>query len=129
MVLFFISTLCVSLIGLSSLLITKRFELTTGRVLFANQRESMSSFFKTILFWVERVLPSLAHDYALLLWRALLRYVHAGTAFLVLKAESLLERVLHTLRHKTEAERGVGQASDFLREVAEYKKKLKAREL
>jgi hypothetical protein len=129
MVLFFISTLCVSLLGLAGLLYAKHWELTTNKVLFADQRPQLANFFHTILFWVERVLPTLAHDYALLVWRATLRYMHTGVAYLVLKAEKLLERILHTLRHTTEVERGVGQASDFLRQVAEHKKKLKHREL
>ena len=128
MVLFFISTLCVSLLGLAGLLYAKHWELTTNKVLFAAKRPQLANFFHTILFWVERVLPTLVHDYALLVLRVTLRYMHTGVAYLVLKAEKLLERILHTLRHTTEVERGVGQASDFLRQVAEHKKKLKHRE-
>ncbi len=128
MVLFFISTLCVSLLGLSGLLYAKHWELTTGKVLFADHRPRLADFFHTILFWVERVLPTLAHDYALLVWQVTLRSAHATVAYLVLKVEHLLERILHTLRHTTEVDRGVGQASDFLQQVAEHKKKLKHRE-
>ena len=128
MVPFFISTLCVSIVGLSALLYAKHRELTTGKIFFADARPRLADFFHTVLFWIERVLPTLAHDYARLLWHRTLHYVHTGTAYVVLKAEHYLERILHTLRHTTEMNRGVGQASDFLRQVAEYKEKLKGRE-
>jgi len=48
---------------------------------------------------------------------------HRTTAWSVLQVERMLEKTLHTLRHTTAA-RADGEASAFLREVAEHKKSL-----
>jgi len=124
MVLFFTTTLLVSIAGLAAVLYAKHWELTTGNVLFQGIRPRLSAFFHTVLFWIERVMPDLIRAYSRIGWRLFLKEVHRLSALVVLHTERFLERTLHTIRHTTEVKRGVGQASAFLREVSEHKKKL-----
>jgi hypothetical protein len=51
-------------------------------------------------------------------------FIHQGTATGVLYLEHRLERMLHTLRSSTDHQANRKEASPFLREVAEHKKKL-----
>jgi len=105
-----------------AILALKRYELRTNRVLFAQARPGLGGFFSGALVWVEQVLPALA---AQLLRRAYVRARAAARAALAhgaIIADRLLERALHALRRGTLEPRG--EASPFLREVAEHKKKL-----
>jgi len=124
MVPFFTATLLLSCFALAALIGVKRWELTTGRVIGAGVRLRAHTFFFMLSLWVERILPTLVRMYAKLAWRASLRYLHVVVALVVLHTERLLEKVLHTLRHTTDVRRGMGEASAFLREVSEHKRKL-----
>jgi hypothetical protein len=100
----------------------KRYEIRTGRVFFVQVRPSAGAFFRGALGWVEHVLPALVareirRGYV---WARI--KLRAGVAWIIIVAEGLLERGLHLLRHKTNVP--YGEASPFLREVAEHKRKL-----
>ena len=124
MVTFLIGTLVLSSVGLVTLISIKRYELTTGRVVGAMFRPRASRFFQGISLWIERILPTLVRMYGKLLTRAFLRSVYRVTAHAVLNIERWLERSLYMLRHTTDVRRGMGEASAFLREVSEHKRKL-----
>ena len=124
MVTFFITTLVLSCLGLTSLVGLKRYEMNTGRVVGSNVRPQVSRFFHAISLWVERILPTLVRMYSRILTRAFLSSVYRVTAHAVVRVEQWLERALHALRHTTDVRRGMGEASAFLREVSEHKRKL-----
>ena len=124
MVEFFTATLLLSCVVLVLLLAIKRWELTTGRILGAGFRPHMHLFFHTVSLWIEHILPTLVRVYAKLAWKATLRFVHKITALGVLYVERTLERILRVLQHSTDVKRGMGEASVFLREVSEHKRKL-----
>lgn len=124
MVPFLMTTFLVSIFGVSSVLFLKYREVTTGHVLFPALRPRLNAFFHTILFWIERVIPDLTRVYSkrFISWIATL--LHQGTATGVLHLERVLEKTLHTLRSSTDHRLSRKEASPFLREVAEHKKKL-----
>jgi hypothetical protein len=124
MVLFFCTTLSISIVGLVLLLWVKRWELRTGRVVFAGVRPHVAELSHSTLVWFERVLPHLAQVYARRTARAAEDMLHHGAARGLLAAEHGLERVLQSLRGVTEQPRANREASVFLREVAEHKRKL-----
>jgi hypothetical protein len=127
MVFFFTVTLGASIAGLVLLLALKRFELATGRTLFLFARPGVNSLFQRTVVFIEHVLPMLLRAVARRLWQwikvALLRTL-ARAIFIF---EHLLERMLHTVREKTQGTRASGEVSPFLREVAEHKKDLQKR--
>lgn len=124
MVTFLTALLCVSIAGLLGLVVLKRWELTTGRILFSEVRPAVGHLLGRGLHFVERRAPALLRQWGVALYRALRRLVHVGVAWLVVHTERLLERTLHTLRQGTDAPRTDTEASAFLREVAEHKKSL-----
>lgn len=87
-------------------------------------RAPVGSFFHTTLLWLERILPTLARVFMRRAWRATVAYVHRASAWVVLWVEWGLEYILHFVRTSTSTKRGSGEASVFLREVAEHKRKL-----
>ena len=124
MVLFFTVGLGISIVGMAGLLGFKRYELVSGHVIFASARPALGSFFKHAVWWVEKELPALVREYTR-------RTVHVCKVVLqrliarsILSLEHGLERVLHTVREQTSRPRSPGQASAFLREVAEHKRNL-----
>jgi hypothetical protein len=122
MAVFLTATLVVSCAGMVAILWLKRYELSTGKVFFAGVRPELRTFFSRGLFWLEHALPALAAAWTRRAWveaRALARVALAHAA---VEVDRLLERALRALRHKTLAPHG--EASPFLREVAEHKKKL-----
>jgi len=123
MVPFFITTLLISILGLSLLLALKHWELRTGAVLGGRMRAPVGNFFHTTLLWLERILPTLIRVFWRRAFRATIAFVHRSSAWAVLWIEWTLEHVLHLLR-KTTSTRHIGEASVFLREVAEHKRKL-----
>ena len=123
MVPFFITTLLTSILGLSLLLALKHWELRTGAVLGGRMRAPVGNFFHTTLLWLERILPTLIRVFWRRAFRATVAFVHRSSAWAVLWTEWALEHVLHLLR-KTTSTRRIGEASVFLREVAEHKRKL-----
>lgn len=125
MVLFLTVVLILSCAGMAGILLLKRYELRSGRVLMSAARPQLGSFFSRGLFWVERVLPSLAQYEARRLWRALRALLRAAAARALLWTEHGLERGLRALRSASaHAPARGGDASPFLREVVEHKKKL-----
>ena len=124
MAVFFISTLVLSILGLTAVLSLKYWELTTGRVVAGSMRPRIDRFFRSVLFWIERVIPTLLRIYVRRAVASALSLIHRVSAELIVHAEHTLEKTLHSLRHTTDVKRGVGEASAFLREVAEHKRKL-----
>jgi hypothetical protein len=124
MVLFFTSTLLIAAAGMISLLWLKRYELRTGRVFFAQVRPALGEFFGRGLLWIEGALPAAAGRALRRGWNLLRHLFHAAAALVVIVAEHALERLLQSLRYKTSAPGKSGEASPFLREVAEHKKKI-----
>lgn len=123
--LFFTVTLVISIVGMTAILWLKRYELASGRVLFASTRPRLRTFFRQTLFWFERVLPGLLSHEVRRLWNLARSAARAGLARAILLIERWLEEGLRALRQLTaHAPHAKGEASPFLREVAEHKKKL-----
>jgi len=123
MVVFLITLLCVSLAGLSGVLYVKHWEDTRGKFVMSRVRPKAGEVLGAGLNFVERRAPALARAAALRGYAAARALAQRGTAWALLQVERLLEKTLHTLRHTTQM-RGDGEASAFLREVAEHKKSL-----
>ena len=122
---FLLTILVLSMCGILALFLLKRWELRTGRMLAQPIRPPVSKFFHRVLFWIERVIPALVRVYSHQGWQATLSFIHRSVAFLVLLTERLLERALHIIHRSTDVQhRAAGEASAFLREVAEHKRKL-----
>lgn len=115
-------TLGVSIAGLLSLLVIKRREMKTGRVMLAGVRPRLRRFFHTILVVVEHVIPGLIRH----LVRGILRFMRGGVQRVIARGilvfEQMLERVLHTVRTTSAPPQGSGEVSNFLREVAAHKR-------
>ncbi|MEI6863821.1 MAG: hypothetical protein WCK46_00400 [Candidatus Adlerbacteria bacterium] len=125
MVLFFTTTLFVSIVGLLSLLAVKRWELKTGNVLFlARVRPTVGTMAHVFLLWVERVLPALAAHHGQRTVAVVRAWTHRTIARGVLAAERGLEHTLDTIRGATDHPKSSKEASAFLREVAEHKRRL-----
>lgn len=124
MVTFFTVTLVVSIAGMMSLLVLKRYELSSGRVLLGRARPAVGNFFHRGLSWFEYVLPGLVRVGVKRLYSTMRRVVHVWAARLAVTAEQWLERTLQRVRHTTAQPQSGHQSSAFLREVAEHKKKL-----
>lgn len=125
LVLFLTALLVVSLAGMASVLWLKSYELRTGRVLAASVRPGMRAFFRRWLFVAQRVLPALALGELERAWRVARAGARVGVARALLAAEQGLEHLLNRVRHATtHAPVRGSEASAFLREVAEHKKKL-----
>jgi hypothetical protein len=117
-------TLGISIVGLLSLLVLKRREMKTDRVIFARARPKLRRFFHTILVVVEHVIPGLVRY----VWHTILRFMRGGVQRIIARAilmfEVTLERVLHRVRSTSTAPQGSGEVSNFLREVAAHKRDL-----
>lgn len=124
MVLFFTTTLALSIVAMVLLLTLKRYELATGRVVFAGARPALNSFFHTVLWFGQQVLPELARNQIERGWNVLLAGVQRAIAYTIVSVEHVLERILHTVRERTQSVRPSGEPSAFLREVADHKKTL-----
>lgn len=124
MVIFFISTLAVSLVAMVILLAAKHYELTTGRVMFAGARPRMSAFFETTSRWGQKILPALAREQLERLIKLAMANVQRALAQIIVTFEHVLERVLRAVRERTEPAHPYREPSAFLREVADHKKHL-----
>jgi hypothetical protein len=129
MVLFFCVTLCISIVGLTTLLVVKRWELDTGNMVLAGVRPKVGRISQRLLIWVERVLPGLVVSSTTRAARGAESQLHRAFAHGLLAAERGLEHVLRSLRGMTEQPRARGEASEFLREVAAHKRKLLSRKV
>ncbi len=117
--------LTTSIVGLGVLIGAKEWELETGHIIFAGSRPAVARTSRRVIFWTRRVLPTLARYWTLRLWKVVLGFLHVWIAKGILAAERLLERTLGFIRRTTSRPIvAPGQASAFLREVAEHKKKL-----
>jgi hypothetical protein len=124
-VLFLILLLVISVAGMSGLLWAKHYELTSGNMLFAGSRPALSKVSARVVFLFGTALPLYISWQARRAWHMLAAWLQRSTAHGVLLVEGWLERVLNSVREKTADSRAPGEASAFLREVGEYKKKLK----
>lgn len=124
MVLLLTTTLVISIIALCALFGIKRWELSTGAVLWSTVRPKIGAFSHHILLWVESILPRLIYVYTKRWLRASRVAIHTLAAFSVLHLERLLERALAFVRQSTSAKPGTVEVSVFLREVSEYKRKI-----
>lgn len=107
-----------------SLLVLKRYELSSGRVLLGSARPAVGNFFHRGLSWLEYVLPGLLRVGARRLYNTVRRVLHVWAARLVVTLERWLEHALKRVRHTTAQPKRGGETSAFLRQVAEHKKKL-----
>lgn len=125
MVLFLTALLVLSSLGMLLILILKRYELNTGHVLFEEMRPKVGGFFTRNLIWIEEALPSLFSEGAGRAYRYVRGKIERGAAFAVIFLEQGLIRVLRSIRKSTSAPKmSDTEASPFLREVAEHKKKI-----
>ncbi len=124
MVLFFVCLMLVSIAGMVSLLVIKRWELETGNMLFGGIRPHVGKKAHSFLTWVERALPGIISDYSLRTGRRVQETLHRKIAQALLATEHGLEHLLKQLRGVTEHPKSNKPASDFLREVAEHKRQL-----
>ena len=123
MVLFFITTLITSLAILSLMLWFKRYELTTGHVLLGQRRHRISRFSARMVFLFGTAVPHFIRYEAHRLYRLAWVFVHALLARILLAIGQWLEGIERNVQEKAGG-RQAGQASPFLREVGEYKKKI-----
>ncbi len=124
MVTFLTATLLVSIAGMISLIVLKRYELNSGRIFLGRARPAVGDFFHRGLSWVEYVLPGLLRVGVRRLYLTARRLLHVWGAWLVVKVEQGLEYALHRVRHTTAVPREGRETSAFLRQVTEHKKKL-----
>lgn len=114
----------ISVIGLFGLLLLKRFEIATGRVVFGRLRPKRGGLLYKGGVFFERVLPTTIRYIVVMSARKVNRNFHRLVAWSIFHFERLLEKVLHTVRERTAPPQGRGEASSFLRAVADHKRKL-----
>ncbi len=124
MVLDLIILLIVSIAGMLALISAKRYELVTGNLIFASARPRLAKFSNRMVFLFGTAVPLYIRWQLGRLYRVATSWVHRVTARVVVKVEHWLENILKNVREKTAPNRQPGEASAFLREVAEHKKKL-----
>jgi hypothetical protein len=124
MVLFFTSTLCLSVLAMVALLAVKRYELVSGRVLFSGVRPAVNSFFGQVSQWGQKILPELLRHYMERAAQFVLKKTQLGVAQIIVTFEHALESVLSAVRERTEDLHPSREPSAFLREVADHKKNL-----
>jgi hypothetical protein len=123
MTLFFLITLCTSALGLVLLLSFKRYEMRTGRVVFARLRPVLRRALHPVILFVQYLVPFIARRSLAATVRAARAALSRTTARLVLYVETMLARALTALQQMMQPRRG-GQASSFLQEVADHKRSL-----
>jgi hypothetical protein len=112
-----------SIVGLACILYAKHWEEVNGKLIMSKSRTKAGEALGVGLNFVERRAPVVLRAAASRGYAIAHVLVHRTAAWAVLHVERVLEKTLHTLRHTTES-RGDGEASAFLREVAEHKKLL-----
>jgi hypothetical protein len=126
MVPFFTMMLVISILGIGALFVLKQIEVSTDSVLFKTVRPQINRFFKTCLVIVERVIPGLAKEGGVHVFRRARVAAQVALAHMALRLETFLHDTLHTMRVKLNPEQKRGEASPFLKEVGEYKKQLES---
>lgn len=124
MVLVLTATLAVSIVGMLTLLMMKRYELNTGRIFLAGQRPAIGSFFHRKLVWIEYVLPGLIRVGVRRTYLFVRSVLRIWAIKILSRLERKLEQVLAQVRSTTPPKRGT-QSSAFLREVVEHKKEVR----
>ncbi len=121
---FFFITLCISALGLLTLIGLKRREMRTHRVMFARARPAAERGLHALVLFVQYMLPFMARRSLGAMYRAVraafLRLVARG----VLLVEETLHRLIALLQGLTQPPSRGGAASSFLQEVADHKKSL-----
>ena len=113
-----------SILGMLALIVIKRWELKTGRKLFASSlRPPVAHSSHKAAVWIKG-LPQLCLHYIAKEGPALREWLRHTLAQALLWTERTLEQALHTLQRGTVPQESNAPVSDFLREVAEYKRKL-----
>lgn len=126
MVVFLTVLLCVSLSGLACVLYAKHWEEMHGKLMMSKVRPKAGEVLGAGLNFVERRAPALLRNTAAAGYAAARVLMHRSAAWSLLHLERMLEKTLHTLRHTTD-KAGGGEASAFLRDIAEHKKMLQER--
>ena len=124
MTLFFFITLCLSAIGLITLLGAKRYEMRTKRVIFAGLRPGMHRVMHGIVLFVQYMLPFIARRSIGKVAHTLRAALSNALARLTLYLEVMLHRILEGLHELMRPRRTNSPASTFLQEVAEHKRQL-----
>ena len=124
MALFFTITLVLSSLGLVSLLMLKSYELRSGRLFMGGLRPALQRALHASVLFIEYIVPGLARRGWGGMWAAARAVLKSALARAILFFEKTLERMLAFMRDLMQPPRGGGEASQFLREVAEHKKKL-----
>ncbi len=124
MVSFFIILLLTSIVGMSLLVGVKYYELSTGRLMLGRARPGLSKFAARMVFLFGTAVPLYVAWQVERLYKVLSGWLQSHIVRFAVQFEHWLERVLHRVRQKTADTRAPGEASAFLREVGEYKKKL-----
>jgi hypothetical protein len=109
---------------MAALLGAKHYELATGHLIFAGARPKLSKFSARMVFLFGTAIPLYVRWQAGRAYAAVKAWMHWAVAHGVLRVEKWLESILENVREKTAPAREPGEASAFLREVGEYKKKL-----
>ena len=124
MILLFTVILLVSIAGMSSLLVLKRWELVTGRVVAPALRPAAGAMAHRALVWLEHDLPQLSAHWSAVGRVFVQNFFHRLSALVVVLVERGLERLLRALRRTTAVPRSDSSASEFLREVSAHKAEL-----
>jgi hypothetical protein len=124
MTLFFTVSLGVSVVGLILLLILKRYEMRSGKVVFMRARPRLERLSHAIVLFLHYILPFLARRSMAAILHSARVWLGATLARLTLSVEHTLARLLTAVREAVEPKRGGGQATGFLQEVADHKRRL-----
>jgi len=121
-VIFFTTTLVISIVGLISLITLKRWEMKTGRILSVAARPKVTQGLTQASVWMEHHAPAFVRHLAARALRFIEVQIHRAVAYGVLVFERLLESTLEVVRYKTQVKHTDATASAFLREVSAHKK-------
>ena len=115
-----------SSVGMFLLLYAKHWELTTGKLIFASARPSLSRVSSRVLMALERHMPLMLRNASRSIGLWLRTRARDALARALLSVEHSLESLLHHLKHSLSPAKGAAGAasSAFLREVAEQKHRL-----
>lgn len=121
-------TLGVGVAGVAGLLLIKHWEITRGRVFFADIRSRLQGGIRRA-FWSGGALSSIFVRIGANLRSLVHQFAKTAFARTLVALERSLERALHTVRKTKDsgADASGQSASPFLQEVVAYKKKLRPR--
>lgn len=114
--------LCISIVGLLSLIAFKAWELKSETFLFSGVRTRIGGHSHRFLESLRAEFPKTAARTTRILGRVVRTYASFGLAKMLIAFEALLEKTLRTIRTAPRELERRGEASPFLREVAAYKR-------